>query len=156
MNYTKINNIIKSQNKILIDYTDKIKNIDDFIKLQSEKLNNKKYNNFVFLLKTDNMPKLLKSVLSVCSKTQNKNFIYLFNKDDYLFLDASTDESINPNTIINFLNDNNMVCNICYDESENITICRQCAYNICYDCHSKLNNNLCPVCKFSIGSYIKI
>ncbi len=48
------------------------------------------------------------------------------NKDNYLYLDASNIENIHPNTILNFINDDdnkNTVCNICYNESKKLTLC---------------------------------
>ena len=51
MNLDKIKNIVKLENKILIDYTYKIKDNVDFIKLQVEKLTQERYNNIIFYSK---------------------------------------------------------------------------------------------------------
>lgn len=162
MNLDKIKNIIKLENKILIDYTSKIKNNIDFIKLQVEKLSQKRYNNVIFLIKVHYLPIQLTLILinqKILPLEINETYILLFNKDNYLFLDASIIENIHPNTVINFINDDNnknTVCNICCNESEHLSLCCRCAYNICYDCHIKINSDLCPVCKYNIGSCIKI
>ena len=115
------------------------------------------------LLKVYYLPIQTKKSLFKCGYIPliiNENFILLLNKDNYLFFDASNIENIHPSTITNFINydDNNknIVCNICYNESRKSTLCSRCAYNICIECHAKLKNDLCPVCKFNIGSCIKI
>jgi hypothetical protein len=162
MDLSKIKNIVKSENKILIDYTTKIKDNIDFIKLHVEKINKERYNNVIFLFKVHYLPIQTKLILFKCKFIPleiNDNFILLLNKDNYLFLDASNIENIHPNTIINFINDDdnkNTVCNICCNESKNLSLCCRCAYNICHDCHDKINSDLCPVCKYNIGSCIKI
>ena len=51
MDLSKIKNIVRNENKILIDYTTKIKDNIDFIKIQVEKINKERYNNIIFLFK---------------------------------------------------------------------------------------------------------
>jgi len=162
MNLNKVINIVKNENRILIDYTAKIKDNADFIKFQIEKVNKEKYKKIVYLLKVHFLPIQTKIILIKCNFIPlkiNEHFILLLNKDNYLFLDASNIENIHPNTITNFLNDDddkNTVCNICCNSSKNLSLCCRCAYNICYDCHVKINSDQCPLCKYNIGSCIKI
>ena len=88
MNLDKIKNIVKSENKILIDYTTKIKNNIDFVKLQVEKINKERYNNVIFLFKVHYLPIQTKLILFKCKFIPlniNENFILLLNKDNYLF-----------------------------------------------------------------------
>jgi len=162
MNLEKINNIIKSEKFILINYTTKIKNDLDFINFQIEKVYKPKYKKVVYLLNVHLLPSSVKNILYKCQfipLTINENFILLLNQDNYLFLDTTNINNIHNNTITNFLNDDdgkNTICNICCNSSEKLTLCCRCAYNICYECHSKLKSELCPVCKYNIGKCIKI
>jgi hypothetical protein len=158
----KINNIVKEQKFILIDYTTKIKNNFDFVNFQLEKVYKPKYKKVVFSLKLCGLPSSVIKILQKCQFIPliiNDDYILLLNQDNYLFLDASNMHNIHNNTIINFLNDDegtNTVCNICCNSSEKLTLCCRCAYNMCYECHSKLKSDLCPVCKYNIGTCIKI
>jgi len=162
MDLEKLINIIKSENFISIDYTQKIKKYNDFVKFQIEKINKTKYNKVVFILHVYYLPVEVKVLLFKCNFIPliiNKSFTLLLNKDNYLFLDLSNMNNIHNNTILNFLNDDdgkNTVCNICCNSTENLILCCRCAYNMCYECQVKMKSNLCPVCKYNIGSCIKI
>lgn len=157
-----IKNIINSEKFILINYTTKIKNKFDFLNLQIGKINNNKYNKIVFLFNVYYLPNDVKIILyrfNFIPLKINESYILLLNKDNYLFLDLFNIHNVHKNTITNFLNDDdgkNTICNICCNSCENLTLCCRCAYNMCLSCHSKLNSDLCPVCKYKIGTCIKI
>jgi len=157
-----IKNIINSETFILIDYTTKIKNSFDFVNLQIGKISKNKYNKIVFLFRVYYLPDDVKSILHKCNFIPlkiNESYVLLLNKDNYLFLDLSNINNVHENTITNFLNDEdgkNTVCNICCNSSEKLTLCCRCAYNMCYSCHAKLKSDLCPVCKYKIGTCIKV
>ena len=50
MDLQNLINIIKLENKIVIDYTKKIKSIEDFIEFNNYKVTDKKYKNVVFII----------------------------------------------------------------------------------------------------------
>ena len=41
----------------------------------------------------------------------------------------------------------NLKCNICLEDNNNIIIFRKCRHHICLSCLGKLNNDTCPYCR---------
>jgi hypothetical protein len=148
----KLNNIIKSYGVVPIDYTRKIKTTDDLLDLIRKAKSDVKYFKFVFVLKFNDLNNIIKDTLTTCILKDGvddaNEYIILYNKNNYSFVDLKLIDSLNPLVIKIFIDsdiDDIDECNICFDMYENIKLCFNCSFKTCLSCSKKLSR--CPICR---------
>ena len=155
---TELNNYLKSINYIPINYTSKIKDINDYIQMIFKAIE-EKYNKCIFYILLNELPSNIIFVIKQCINCNypNNDIIAFYNKDNYIF--NSLSNNISNSRINNFLEiqlNTLYKCNICFEE--NLTVinnCSKCSVDICNDCIIKSmkyikkgkNEVKCIICK---------
>lgn len=184
MDIQKVKSLLKHHKYILIDYSEKFKMDIDYDKMKTDKnyekniyletcniyvgmddkLEQKKYNNVVFLLDMSKIVKYNKVLFQVLVKggeiPNEKDILYLKNSDNYMWFKKG--EEIKDNIIINFVNQKNKKyeCNVCFEEyglwvngsMNNGSYCGICDFRTCYKCciqakKKGLDNTKCFGCR---------
>jgi hypothetical protein len=128
----------------VIDYTKKIKKLQDFLEIY-DKMKTKnddgsfKYASSIIVIRmgvvSKKLPMLVKLLMGI---GENPFGIRLMNKDNYLsFMD---DKTPNNCVIENFLHqDEEVMCEVCCEmvESSKMNVCANCVYKCCEKCFNK-------------------
>ena len=145
----RIKQIIKSNKYVPIDMT---KKISDIIDIQNEilmKAHNSKYNKVVFMVDVKQMSKKTVKILQLLSQLppdDYKEYVLLYNKDNYQFVNKNIDFS--DASITSFFLDSDSACNICFEQDLNNIKCQSCCIQTCFKCFVKMGMpNVCCVCK---------
>lgn len=155
--------ITKDKEYFSIDYSNKIKTIDEF-QLFVQKTMDRRYIKFIFkidfrviIANSSIFQKI--SLINLKEKCYNNQNIVLFNRDNYLFI--SSELPIQPPFIRKFLNgpdySEKQCCVIC-DDDDSKAVCSQCFASHCRTCliKMKLMNKLeCSICKNDFKDLIK-
>jgi hypothetical protein len=145
---------LKENGYIYCDYTKKIKNLIDYQQFLL-KIKNSKYNKCVFILDCKTLVKDVKYLLLKINDLYSDDYIIIFNKDNYQYINNKCQYS---NTILQlFLNltSNLYKCGICLEEYKRILNCHNCSFEYCDNCrfqlYKKNNDELkCPICKIDL------
>ena len=142
---TELNNYLKSIDYIPINYTSKIKDINDYIQMIFKAIE-EKYNKCIFYILLNELPSNIIFVIKQCINCNypNNDIIAFYNKDNYIF--NSLSNSLSNSRINNFLEiqlNNLYKCNICFED--NLTVinnCSKCSIDVCQKCIIKSMKNI--------------
>jgi hypothetical protein len=159
MDLQNLINIIKLENKIVIDYTKKIKSIEDFIEFNNYKVTDKKYKNVVFIIQIHYVSIMVQYFLiykKMVPHDIDNSFVMLLNGDGRMLFNTALINKSSNVTIRNFINNQTIMtlCNICCNDATYISTCGKCSYSFCIDCHKKIIS--CPVCNEIMGKILNI
>ena len=124
-----------------------------------DKENNEQYKKIIFFIDIDlfqlNNPDLFEILVNTkyipCNGSNN---IYIVNKQRYVLFER--DEKCHKSVFMNFLDykdENENICNICFEKNKYLISCIQCDFLKCQSCtdklieHSVSNIVLCPNCR---------
>jgi hypothetical protein len=123
---------LKSIKYIIIDYTEKIYNIENYYILIN-KAHNPKYSNVIFFINFNNIKKKMKKELKkILRRNDLDDTNIYFNKDNFIFY--NNDFIIPINRIDDFINTGDNYCNICFDKFDNLNVCHSCNFKSCDKC----------------------
>lgn len=154
---------IKSIDYILIDYTSKIKDINDYIQMIL-KAHQEKYYKCLFYIQLlqikDEIREVIRQLIN-CDYPSN-DIVVFYNKDNYTYhSNHLTISKIFINQFIGYNKGELYKCCICLNDNlTTINPCRTCNANTCKDCIiksmlSKGKNEIkCVICKSINGSII--
>jgi hypothetical protein len=135
------------------DYTNHFNNLNEYNEFLIH-IDNCNLDNEVYIFELLNLHKCLKDYFITEFNITDINSFILLNKDRYLIIKSSI--KLSYYFIKNFLENDikYYICNICFEELNEISHCYNCGYMACINCLIKTSIDKkhinCVVCKYSI------